>query len=154
MSKVVGRMCVAFFVFALSVTAAAAAGIDLKSIQSAGLTKDQAKEVLVLALKHDKYNLSKRGVFIDGDLKDANGNPAHPGYYDFSLGYDSPKSGATEYMGLFSVSVLTGDVWETNTCKRLGSRALKRLQTVISHKTTKTFADEKDARRGLGCTDE
>ena len=70
-------------------------------IKDSGLTREQAEQVLRVALKHQDYQLQRPGVFIDGDLQDENGKPPHPGYYDFSLGYNDPKAGATEYWGLF-----------------------------------------------------
>jgi hypothetical protein len=90
---------------------------DFRDVGAGGLTKDQAKQLLMLVLRHERYKLRKPGVFVDGDLKDDKGKPPHTGYFDFSVGYDSPKAGATEYWGLFAVSVRTGDVWELNSCK-------------------------------------
>lgn len=144
-------------VFAITASVASAkepTTIPLDQITSEGLSRGQAKQVLIVVLKHQRYKLGKSGVFIDGDLTDENGKPPHPGYFDFSLGYDSPKAGATEYWGLFSVSVSTGDVWETNTCKRFVFPALQRIQKNIMERTGKTMADEKAQRRGLGCTEE
>jgi hypothetical protein len=119
-----------------------------------GLMREQAKQVLLVVLKHEHYKLRGASIFINGDLADDKGNPPHPGYYDFSLGDDSAHEGATHYRGLFSVSVLTGEVWEINLCKRFEFRQLKRIQTAIMKKTGKTFADERAARKGLGCTDD
>lgn len=123
-------------------------------VAPSGLTREQAQKILISALNNQGYQLNKAGVFIDGDLTDEEGNPPHPGYFDFSLGYDGPTSGATEYWGLFSVSRLTGDVWEINTCKRLESRVLQGLQESVMAKTGKTMAEETTQRKGLGCTDE
>jgi hypothetical protein len=67
------------------------------------------------------------------------------------LTYDSPKPGATQVLGRYAVGRLTGDVWETNLCKRYDFPSLKRVQAEIMARTKKTFADESDARRGLGC---
>lgn len=147
------------FLLALAITASVASAkepaiIPLGQIAPEGLSRNQAKQVLIAALKHQRYKLEKSGVFIDGDLTDENGNPSHPGYFDFSLGYDSPKAGATEYWGVFSVSVLIGDVWEINTCKRFVFPALQRIQKNIMKQTGKTIADEKAQHRGLGCTEE
>ncbi|KIH82243.1 hypothetical protein [Pseudomonas batumici] len=137
-----------------TLSACAASTLPPEQIKPEGLSREQAQQVLVVALKQQPYKLSKPGVFIDGDLADGNGNPPHPGYFDFSLGYDDPKAGATEYWGLFSVSVLTGDVWEINSCKRLTAPALKQLQTQIMARTGKTLNDEAGQRQGLGCEDD
>ncbi|WP_248768788.1 hypothetical protein [Pseudomonas sp. MWU12-2345] len=134
--------------------ACAASALQPSQVKTQGLSREQAQQVLEVALKHEDYKLGKPGVFIDGDLADAHGKPPHPGYFDFSLGYDDPKAGATEYWGLFSVSVTTGDVWEINTCKRLAGAELKQLQSRIMTRTGKTLSDEKVQRQGLGCDDE
>lgn len=123
-------------------------------ISHGGMTKTQAENLLIIALKHQQYNLSLDGVFIDGDLLDEDGNPAHSGYYDFSLGYDTPNAGAIEYWGLFSVSAQTGDIWELHQCEEIIFPELHKIQQKIMKKTGATFASEVDQRRGLGCTDE
>ncbi|PYY78059.1 hypothetical protein DNK59_31280 [Pseudomonas sp. TKO26] len=137
-------------------TLAAAAGDALQpaQIKASGLTREQAEQVLRVALKHQDYQLQRPGVFIDGDLQDENGQPPHPGYYDFSLGYNDPKAGATEYWGLFSVSLNTGDTWEINSCKRLDGSPLRALQRRVMARTGKTLEDEKAQRQGLGCEDQ
>jgi hypothetical protein len=124
------------------------------AVHADGLTREQAKELLLVVLSHANYKLRAPGAFIDGDLADDKGKPPHPGYYDFSVGSDSAKEGATNYRGLFSVSILTGDVWEINLCKRFVFPQLRRIQAAIMKKTGKTLADEKSERKGLGCTDE
>lgn len=127
---------------------------SLSDISHGGITKAQAEKLLIIALEHQKYDLSLDGVFVDGDLEDKHGNPPHPGYYDFSLGYDTPNAGAIEYWGLFSVSSQTGDIWEINQCQRIKFHELQRIQREIMKKTGATFASEVVQRRGLGCTDE
>ncbi|MGC5698783.1 hypothetical protein J4P02_01110 [Pseudomonas sp. NFXW11] len=138
-----------------SITLNAWAGALLPAqVQQGGLSREQAEQVLRVALEHQDYQLNKPGVFIDGDLQDDNGKPPHPGYFDFSLGYNDPKAGATEYWGLFSVSTSTGDVWEINSCKRLAGNQLRALQAQIMNRTGKTLVDEEAQRQGLGCEDE
>ncbi len=151
MKRMICGLCLISVAFSAEV---GAAPFKSAEVRENGLTKDQAKQVLMVVLRHEKYRLSMPGVFIDGNLADEQGNPPHPGYFDFSLGYDSPKAGATDYLGLFSVSVKTGDVWEINSCKNFHFPALAQLQAMIMKRTKQTFAGEKDARKGLGCTDE
>ncbi|UZE31603.1 hypothetical protein [Pseudomonas asplenii] len=138
----------------VTLPACSAPALQAGQVNPQGLSREQARQVLEVALKHENYKLGRPGVFIDGDLADENGNPPHPGYFDFSLGYNDPKAGATEYWGLFSVSVATGDVWEINTCKRLAGAELKQLQNRIMTRTGKSLSDEKVQRQGLGCSDE
>ncbi|EOF5433912.1 hypothetical protein ACK1MO_003616 [Salmonella enterica] len=128
--------------------------LNLSEVSHNGMTKKQAEALLIIALKYKKYNLSDEGSFVDGDLQDEKGNPPHPGYYDFSVGYDDPKAGATEYWGVFSVSPQTGDIWEINECEKVTYPELKKMQQEIMKKTGVTFTDEVVERRGLGCTDE
>ncbi|NWB31982.1 hypothetical protein [Pseudomonas gingeri] len=137
-----------------TLSACAAQTLQPDQVKPQGLSREQAQQVLEVALKHEDYKLDKPGVFIDGDLADENGNPPHPGYFDFSLGYNDPKAGATEYWGLFSVSTTTGDVWEINSCKRLAGPELKQLQGRIMSRTGKSLGDEKVQREGLGCDEE
>ncbi|MQA54194.1 hypothetical protein [Pseudomonas piscis] len=135
-------------------SACASAGLQPTEVQHSGLTREQAQQVLLVALKHQDYQMDRPGVFVDGNLQDESGKPPHPGYFDFSLGYEDPKAGATEYWGLFSVSTATGDVWEINSCKRLDGGELRALQGQIMGRTGKTLVDEEPQRRGLGCEDE
>ncbi|MGP8539906.1 hypothetical protein HBO40_02630 [Pseudomonas protegens] len=137
-----------------TLVACASDSLQPARIKDSGLTREQAEQVLRVALKHQDYQLQRPGVFIDGDLQDENGKPPHPGYYDFSLGYNDPKAGATEYWGLFSVSLNTGDTWEINSCKRLDGAELRALQRRVMARTGKSLADEKSQREGLGCEDQ
>ncbi|NHZ67025.1 hypothetical protein F1735_32985 [Massilia sp. CCM 8694] len=121
-------------------------------MQAHGLTQKQAKQVLIVVLKQNQFNLRKPGVFIE-DLINDKGKPYHPGYFEFSLGYSDPNAGAIAYWGMYSVSALTGDVWETHTCENFSFPALQRIQHEIRAKTKKTLDDERVARRGFGCTD-
>lgn len=119
-----------------------------------GLTGEQAKQVLIEVLKYQKYQLAKKGMDIDGPFKVDPNIPSQRGFWAFGLIYDSPKYGATQVLGHYAVSRLTGDVWETNLCKRFDFPKLRRMQTQIMQRTAKSPADEVEARRGLGCTDE
>lgn len=154
MSNTLNRFLGLLLVFFACAAFAKPVLLDGKEVGPTGLTKMQAKQVLVTVLMHEKFKLAKPGVSINDDLLGPDGKPPHPGYYDFSIGYDSPSAGATEYVGLFSVSTATGDVWETNLCKRYVFPALKATQKAIMKQTGKTFESEKRERRGLGCTDE
>ncbi len=129
------------------------ASIGLSKLSAKGLSKEQAKQVLLAALEHEKYSPSSPGMYIES-LTKKNGTAIHSGYYDFGLSYESPDAGATQTMGLFAISRFTGDVWELNLCRRYSFSKLDKLQKAITQVTKKTFADEKKQRRGLGCTDE
>lgn len=127
---------------------------NITTVSQSGLTETQIQSLLVFSLKNEKYNVELPGVFLDGGLKDKKGNPFHPGYFSFGVGYDSPSAGATDVWGLFSVSPVTGDIWEEYSCKRISFPALQKIQKGIMKKTGATFASEVVQRRGLGCTDE
>jgi len=118
------------------------------------LTADQARQVLIVVLKHEKIDIKKDGMDIDGPFKVDSGIPSQRGFWEFGVTFDSPKYGATQVLGRYAVSRLTGDVWETNLCRRYRFPKLGKIQAAIRLKTGKSIADEKDARRGLGCTEE
>jgi len=129
------------------------ATIHLEPVSKKGLSRVQARQVLIIVLRHERYKLRSPYFFIE-DLSDKNGKPTHPGFLDFGMGYDYPKAGAVDNLGIYSVSILTGDVWETELCKRYTFPALRRIQKIIMKQTGKTMVDEKEQRKGLGCTDE
>jgi hypothetical protein len=116
-------------------------------IQKDGLTVQQAEQVLVMVLKHEKLFMKEPGFNIENI-------EFVPGYVNFHVTYDTPKAGATEVIGAFAVSPRTGDVWETNLCKRYAFPALKRVQAAIMQRTGSTFASETNDLRGMGCADE
>lgn len=117
-----------------------------------GLTKEQAKQVLMLVLRQDKYHLSKNsGMYIDGDLQTPDGKPNRPGYYDFSLSYETPEAGATAYLGYYAVNIKTGDVWEVESCVHYNFQALRRIQREITRRTGTALTNEKTARDEVGC---
>ncbi|EPK7286155.1 hypothetical protein [Citrobacter farmeri] len=147
-------LLICFMISSLSFAQINVSEFSLSDVSRNGMTKAQAEKLLIIALKYEKYNFSIPGAFVDGDLQDKQGNAPHPGYYDFSVGYDTSKAGAIEYWGLFSVSPSTGDIWEINECERISFPELKNIQTEIMKKTGVTFSNEKVQRRGLGCTDE
>jgi len=132
-------------------TAHAATTLNPSDIAKTGLTKEQAKQVLILVLKHEKYHLSAPGMVIEDDLHGPNGEVNRPGYIDFSLSYDAPDAGATAVLGYYSINVLTGDAWEVEDCKRYQFPALSQLQREIQIQTGVTLAPAKVAHQEVGC---
>jgi hypothetical protein len=124
---------------------------NVDEVSSSGLTKEQAKQVLIVVLKHEKYRLSDPGMYIDGDLQNKDGTPNRPGYFDFSLSYETPKAGATAYVGYYSVNIKTGDIWEVESCLHYRFPALRRLQQQITKRTGTEIANAKIARDEVGC---
>jgi hypothetical protein len=135
------------------VSATGTQSVQLGELHSRGLTSEQAKKILIFTLKHEGYKLSRAGVFFDGPLVSENGSPYIPGYYNFGLGYNDPDAGAVDSWGLFAVNVSSGEVWETNKCKRYSFPALHRIQRRVRAKTQITEAEERIQRRGTGCTE-
>lgn len=127
--------------------------IGLSNLSAKGLSKVQARQILLVVLEHEKHSPSSPGMYIES-LTKKNGAAIHSGYYDFGFSYESPNAGATQTLGLFAISRFTGDVWELHLCRRYSFPKLDKLQQAIMQVTKKTFADEKKQRRGLGCTDE
>jgi hypothetical protein len=120
-------------------------------VAKTGLTKEQAKQVLILVLKHEKYHLNAPGLYIEDDLHGPNGEVNRPGYIDFSLTYDAPNAGATAVLGYYAINVLTGDAWEVEDCKRYRFPALSQLQHKTQIQTGVTLAPIKVARQEVGC---
>lgn len=121
-------------------------------VDSSGLTKEQALEVLVMVLSHEKYHLNEPGVFVktmDTDKKE----PYVFGYYSFALALKKKPSDMPNILGTFSISALTGDVWETSQCERFDFSELKQVQSEIIQKTGKSMLDEKNARNQIRCPD-
>lgn len=125
-------------------------GLSPDQIAATGLTKPQARAVLVVVLQHLKFKLNAPGMFLDGDLGKS-GAPIRPGYYDFSLSYDTPKAAATAYLGYYSVNIMTGDVWESEQCEHYSFPALRKLQKNIMRRTGTAMLPEDKARAGVGC---
>lgn len=146
--------CLRLLFFLGYVGLAQSAELTSAPIAKDGLTGDQARQVLIVVLKHEKFQLNKQGMAIDGPFKVDQSIPSQRGFWEFGLTYDSPKYGATQVLGRYAVSRFTGDVWETNLCKHFDFPALSRLQARIELNTGKTRNDEAEARRGLGCVDE
>lgn len=140
-------------VFAFGCAAGAMASEPLlkpDQIATTGLSKPQAKAVLILVLQHLKFKLNAPGMFLDGDLG-KNGVPIRPGYYDFSLSYDTPDAAAMAYLGYYSVNIMTGDVWESEQCEHYTFPALRKLQKQIMRRTGATMLSVAKARASVGC---
>ncbi|MDR3441349.1 hypothetical protein [Telmatospirillum sp.] len=119
-------------------------GFDERQVQPSGLSVDQARQLLVVVLQHEKLMVNKPGFNIENI-------EFVPGYVNFFVTYDSPKAGATDVIGGFAVSPRTGDVWETTLCKRYQFRTLSDIQKRIMEKTGKRFATNDEAKEELGC---
>jgi hypothetical protein len=123
-----------------------------KNIESTGLTAEQAKQVLLVVLKHEGFKMSDRGMWIDGPWRgEEKGTLYRPGYYDFGVVYSNRKAAASNVLGHFAVNALTGDVWNTVRCKRYGFPGLTEIQTAISSQTGKALVSEDVAFDEVGC---
>jgi len=140
--------------FGTGMACAAATVFDADEVQATGLTKEQARQILALVLKHKHYDLSMPGMLVNDDLSSANGISPHPGYIDFNVVYTSSTAGLDDYDGLFVVSPATGDIWELNDCTHFVYADLKHVQELIMQRTGKTLAGEVAQRSMLGCTNE
>jgi len=139
----------ASFAFALAACAAqGASALKTDAIEPTGLTTQQAQQVLMIVLEQERFPVAQEGFFVEAL------SPSEPGYQDFGVTFETPKAAATTVLGAFAVSRMTGDVWESNLCKRYDFPELQALQAKIMARTGKTFSSESHERRGLGCTDE
>ena len=127
---------------------ASPAPLDESTVQRTGLSAAQARQVLRVVLRHERFPVGKAGFYIETL---ASGNR---GYREFGVTFESPQAAATTVLGAFAVSRMTGDVWETNLCKRYAFPELEQLQARIMKRTHQTFATEVGERRKLGCSDE
>jgi hypothetical protein len=128
-----------------------ASDIDAEKISQKGLSAEQARQVLIVALEQLHFKLSKIGMYIDGPLTDAEGKPFRVGFYDFGLAFDSPTAGATDVLGHYAVNTMTGDVWETERCVRYKFPELLIIQKRITEKTATKLLNEEKARDEIGC---
>jgi len=149
MQKLIRTICL--FGALACLTTRAHAALNPSDVAKSGLTREQAKKVLLVVLRHEKYHLNTPGMYIEDDLHGPNGEANRPGYIDFALTYDSEKAGATAVLGNYSVNVLTGDVWEVESCKRYQFSVLRQLQTKIQSQTGVSLASLKQARQEVGC---
>ncbi|CUI07943.1 hypothetical protein BN2497_10663 [Janthinobacterium sp. CG23_2] len=54
-------------------------------------------------------------------------------------------------LGHFAVNALTGDVWQTESCKRFNFAALSGIQKRISMRTGKKLANDEVANDEIAC---
>ncbi|WP_167222126.1 hypothetical protein [Massilia rubra] len=129
-----------------------AQSLQSNDIQASGLTVDQARQVLVVVLNHEKFKMADPGMSIDGPWRgDEEGTLYRPGYVDFGLVYSNRKANTSNVLGHFAVNVFTGDVWNTVRCKRYTFAGLSKIQTIISARTGKKLANAKVAFDEVGC---
>jgi len=153
---------ISFLILALAVPIAYSTelltAIHLGSVSPQGLSRDQAEQLLRFVLKHQRYKIQSPDYIIA--ILDHRYPPPVRGYFDFAIEYAGPKDAAFDSVASFAVNLSTGDVWKTklnpdfDRCKRYAFPALRRIQEKIMKQTGKTFADEKEQRKGLSCTDE
>lgn len=126
--------------------------LDAPTIQSSGVTVEQAKQILVLVLKHEKIDTANPHLWIDGPWTDEEtGLPFLAGHYHFGVVDNNPGGGRSVTLGQFSVTILTGDIWQTESCRRFRFPALTVIQKRIKEKTGQPLATEADAKEELGC---
>lgn len=122
----------------------AAQGFNAKHVKSSGLTPNQAEQVLLVVLKKEGFKTSDPRLWLDGPWL-TDGKPSIPGYHSFGAVY------VANTQGHYSINILTGDVWQTESCKRYIFPALSKIQQRISERTGKQLARDEDARSELGC---
>jgi hypothetical protein len=131
---------------------ALAGSLNTKNVRPSGLTADQAKQVLLVVLKHQHYKMSNPAMWIDGPWQgEEKGTLFRPGYYDFGLVFNNPNGAASNVLGHFAVNTLTGDVWESESCKRFNFPALSGIQKRISAQTGTKLVSEEVALSEIGC---
>lgn len=117
--------------------------------QQSNIGADEAKELLVIVLRHQKFPASSRYCQIEP--LDKQGQPFTSNYYAFGASCDFPNSPATSPWGTYLVSPRTGDVLNFDTCKWVRYDDLRRRQKQIVLHTGATEASEGRYREATGC---
>lgn len=126
-----------------------AASLLKQQIAKAGLSREQASEVLLLVLQHQKIPQPPASTIEYLTKKDGGDLAAE--YFAFGVTGDSANNGASTVYGMFAVDRQTGDVWEWNLCKRYRFARLTQLQNVVMQKTGKRLAAARAVKAELGC---
>ena len=126
-----------------------AASLLKQEIDKAGLSREQASEVLLLVLRHQKIPQPPASTIEYLTKKD--GGDLAADYFAFGVTADSANNGASTVYGMFAVNRQTGDVWEWNLCKRYRFARLTQLQKVVMQKTGKRLAAASIVKASLGC---
>jgi hypothetical protein len=143
------RRLLALFVCTFLSLPVAHASENLGYVRKSGLSTAQGKKLIALVARYEGYDPSRET--LETETLNVHGKSFHPGYLDFGLNNVSFEAGRISAIGMYSVSPLTGDVWETNLCKRYSFPELVRLQQLIQRRTGHSFSDEAGMRVGLGC---
>ncbi|NHZ44224.1 hypothetical protein [Massilia aquatica] len=120
------------------------ARFNAKNVKPTGLTANQAEQVLLVVLKQEGFKTSDSRLWLDGPWL-TDGKPSIPGYHSFGVVY------VASTQGHYSVNIITGDVWQTESCRRYIFPALSKIQRGIAERTGKQLANDEDARNELGC---
>ncbi len=117
--------------------------------QEVTISGDEAKEVVGMVLRHQKFPSSSPHCDIEN--LDKNGKVFAPGYYAFGASCDFPNNPTTSPWGTYLVSPRTGDVLNYDTCKWLSYSDLRQRQKQIMLQTGATEASERKYRDSTGC---
>jgi hypothetical protein len=116
--------------------------------QVADITLAEAKTLVAIVLRHQKFPSSSRYCQIESMDK---GEPFVSHYYAFAASCDFPNTAATSPWGEYLVSPRTGDVLGLEQCRWFRYSELQRLQKQIMFRTHATHAGEAKYREHTGC---
>lgn len=127
---------------------ALAAPLDAQHIRPSGLTLQQARKVLSVVLKHEKFQMNRKDAYLwfDNPYKNA---PDADGYYLLQLYHSPPKAAMMYTLGHFSVNMFTAEVWDFMRCERFSFPALSAIQQRVSARTGQRAPDEQKVRDAL-----
>jgi hypothetical protein len=128
----------------LALLPAFARSFDAKDVKPSGLTLAQSRQVLRVVMTHERYKMASPKLWIDGPWL-SDGKPVVPGYFHFAVVY------VTNTQAHYAVNTFTGDVWDTESCKRYTFPALSTIQKQISIATGSELPSAEDAASELGC---
>lgn len=115
------------------------------------LTSRQARQLVLLVLRHDAIDLSDTHIELNSmDL----GRDFIPGFFSYNIMRESTTPGPDETLRRFAVNRSTGDVWEFNLCTRYDFPQLTRLRKALTGHAIASPADIAAQSKELGCSEQ
>lgn len=133
---------------------------DFHTTAKDGISEAQAEYIVALTAEHEHFRVRDRRSSIERltDNGDEKTDP-FPGFFYFSIVFNTSKSLVIDNARVYYVSKMTGDVWDAATpsplqCHRVSFPALRNIQKEIMASTGASFAGERSERLSIGCTGE
>jgi hypothetical protein len=125
------------------------ASVRLGQAQSSTIIVDEAKLLVSIVLRHQKF--PSASPYCSVEKLDKNDKAFEADYYAFAASCDFPNTKATSPWGTYLVSPRTGDVLNYDICKWGEYRDLRERQKQVRLQTGATEDAEKKYRDAAGC---